>query len=237
MQQATCSHSNPELQSAASDPECLQRKGGTTDSFVTAPSRSMHIGKRQEKIQHALWRELDALQHQVLLKEHEDPTYKPDPDVQHNPLPTMEIARALTEEMIEAEVLRRVDEVIDERLAKVMTAMILRVLIESFQDRSGTLSIMGNIVGSAVATSIERGRLDDLISEHLTRTVDTEDNIHMMTENTLGNRGLSEQSMVPKAQHPKVLGELKTSARMNELVETGNGNNRNSLVAVFPLQK
>lgn len=75
--------------------------------------------------------------------------------------------------MIEAGVSCRVDKVICERLAEMMSAVISWMLSESFQDLLETYSIIGNVVDSALARSVERGHLGGRVRENLTRTVDT----------------------------------------------------------------
>lgn len=87
MQQASGSHSNPKLQCAVADLKRLLQMGRTPDSFGRAPSRSMHISKRREKIQHALRKWLDILEDEVLPQEYDALTYKPEPDVEYIPLP------------------------------------------------------------------------------------------------------------------------------------------------------
>lgn len=123
MQRAICSHSNPTFNSLA-DQGCLLREGGTPDSFGPAASRNTRINISQEERQDALQRELDALEDDVLPQKYKESTYKPNPNVKHDSLPTMEMVGAGIEEMSEAELLCRVDEVISERLAGTMTAMI-----------------------------------------------------------------------------------------------------------------
>lgn len=73
---------------------------------------SMHIGERLEEIQDALQRKLEDSEDDVLQNIYEEPTYKQDPNAEHNPLPTTEIVRAGIEEMIEEKVSHRVDEII-----------------------------------------------------------------------------------------------------------------------------
>lgn len=67
---------------------------------------------------------MDALEDGLVLQEHEEPTYKPDPDREHYPLPTTEMGCTEMEELIEAEIWRRVDEIIDESLTAMITAVI-----------------------------------------------------------------------------------------------------------------
>lgn len=67
------------------------------------------------------------------------------------------------------EVWGRVDEVIDDRLVEMKTAMIPWVPDESFQNLFETRSILVSIVASAQARSIERRHHDDLIGDNLTK--------------------------------------------------------------------
>lgn len=126
VKRASGSHSSPDLQSAGADAERLLCKGGTTDSLCTALSRNTQVGTRQEEIQDALQKELEALKDEVLLHDYEELTYKPYPDAKQDPLPTTGMGRAKMEEMIEVKVLRSVDEIIGEHLTQMMTAMIPR---------------------------------------------------------------------------------------------------------------
>lgn len=71
----------------------------------------------------------------LLQQKYEGPTFKQNPDAEHHSLRTEEMACTQMEEMIKSEVLHRVDEVIHERLAEMMTSIIFRVLRESFQDQ------------------------------------------------------------------------------------------------------
>lgn len=52
-----------------------------------------------------------------------------------------------------------------------------------------------DIVDSVLARSINRGHLDELIDERLTKIMDMEDTTIVMTSNILGNRALITQSL------------------------------------------
>lgn len=69
MHWATHFHYNPEIWSPGCDTDRLLCEGGTTDSFGMVLSRSMHIGKLQEKIQDALQKEWNASENDVLPQE------------------------------------------------------------------------------------------------------------------------------------------------------------------------
>lgn len=97
--------------------------------------------------------------------------------------------------MIQMEVSSHVDEVTGDLLVDMMTAQITRVLSKSFQDRSETCSIMGNIIDIALARSIEREHFEDLISEGLTRIEYTDGTIHIMTNNILQTQEFTHQSV------------------------------------------
>lgn len=117
------------------------------------------------------------------------------------------------------EVLCHVEEIIDEVLAKVMTAIVPRMHSESFQAQSETFSVMGNIVDSVLARSIESGRLHEPINEGHTRITDTESTIHVVTNNILGNRA----SIAPVVSFVKyvtqqLFGKLETSALYDEQI-------------------
>lgn len=146
-----------------------------------------------------LQRVLDVFEDDVLLQEYDEPTYRMDPNAEQNPLLKTGMACAELEGMIEVEVSRRVDDVIHKPLAEMMTATIPRVTSKSFQDQSKTRLVMGSVLGNALARFIERGHLDNLISERLTRNVDSEDTIQVMTINLLGNR----EFMAPVARFVK----------------------------------
>lgn len=129
------------------------------------------------------------------------------------------------------------NEVIDKRLAEMMIALIFWVLGESFQDRLETCSIKENIVGNAISRSIERGRLDNPISEPLTKIVDTEETMHVMTNSIFGNPTFIAPVVgFVKCNPQEVLGELKASTTMNKFYKAGSGKNKNPLVAVSPKQ-
>lgn len=79
----------------------------------------------------------------LLPQEYREPAYKLDPDVEHDPLHTMVMACSEMEELIKTEGSCGVDEVIGERLTWMMTAMIPRMLNESFQHRLKTSRFCG----------------------------------------------------------------------------------------------
>lgn len=66
---------------------------------------------------------------------------------------------------MKAEVLCCVDEAIDESLAELMAMMIQEALSDAFQDRFRSHWNIGSIVDSALARSIKRGNLNDLIGD------------------------------------------------------------------------
>lgn len=92
---------------------------------------------------------------------------------------------------IAAEVLRCMDEAIDDLLAEKMTAIISPVLSKSFQDQLRTILVMGNIIYyNFLSMSIERSHLNDLISELLITILGTENKVQVMTNNTLGSQSI-----------------------------------------------
>lgn len=120
------------------------------------------------------------------------------------------------------EVSRCMYEVIGDRLADLMTAMIPQVLSKSSQDRSEAHSITENTVDSAITSSIEGGHLDDLVSECLRRIVDKENIIHVMTSCILGNWAfIPLVARFVKCNTLNVLHGPKCPATMTEFVETG----------------
>lgn len=151
IQQATTSQFNPDLQSAEADLEHLLVEGEPQTRltrFHRGTCTLVNIKRRYKKSYKENW---SVLEYVVIPQEYEEHTYKPDPDAEHDPLPTTKMVRAEIEEMIEVEVSRCVDEVIGERLAEMMTAMIPLVFNEHFHGRLETGSIMGNIVDGALA--------------------------------------------------------------------------------------
>lgn len=67
---------------------------------------------------------MDALRDDTLPLETEEPTYIPDHDAEHHPLPTMEMIRAEMQDMIEKEVWRPVGAVVNKCLDEMMTVII-----------------------------------------------------------------------------------------------------------------
>lgn len=69
---------------------------------------------------------------------------------------------------------------------------------------------MGNPFDSALAISIERGLLDDLISELLRRIMNIEYIVHVLTDTIVGNlKFIAPGAMFVKCNTQKVLSELK----------------------------
>lgn len=97
--------------------------------------------------------------------------------------------------MMEAEVSCRVDGVVGEPLAEMMTVRIPGGPSVYFQDKWETRSALGNIFDSALARTIERGHLNDLIHGRMTRIVDTEYSMACWLTSSLGARRLSHQSL------------------------------------------
>lgn len=111
--------------------------------------------------------------------------------------------------------------------------MIPWLLSESFQETPETGSITENIVESALPRSFARGHLDEPIDEHLERTVDAEDTMHVMTNHIFGSQAFItpfDKSVKPNSQ--KILGKLRPSTMIKEFIEAGSCNNRKCLVAV-----
>lgn len=148
------------------------------------------------------------------------------------------MARVEIGDKMQVEVLYCVDEVINKLLAKVNTATIHHVLSESFQDRSETPWIMGNIVDRALARSIEREPLHDLIVEHLTKIVYTEDTFHVRTNNILRKRSfIAPVTRFVRCNMQKALNDLKASDTTKKAMENGSGPDGRRLVAVSLEQK
>lgn len=69
-------------------------------------------------------------------------------------------------------------------------------------------------------------------------SMDTDDTNHVMTNNILVSRAfIAIFARFVKRSVQKIRHELKLSAAMNHLMETGSGNNCRYLVAVSPQQK
>lgn len=134
MQRATCSHTNLDVQSASANLKLLRRKVRSTDSFGIAPSRNMDIGKRRTEIQDWVRTELEALEDELLLQQYEEPKEKLEADADHNSLLMTEMAHSESENVIAVEVLSRVNEVIREGLAKIMTAIVSQILSHSYDE-------------------------------------------------------------------------------------------------------
>lgn len=100
LQGATHSHSSPDLESGSANLERFLREGGTTGSFRMVTSRNMTMDEREIEIKDTGQKKLDAFEDVVLPPEHEEPTYKPDHDEEHDPLLTMEMAWFKMEEFI-----------------------------------------------------------------------------------------------------------------------------------------
>lgn len=62
----------------------------------------MPIDTLREEIQDALKSELSALEDDMLPQEYREPTYKLDPDAEHNPPPATETAHAQMEKVTKA---------------------------------------------------------------------------------------------------------------------------------------
>lgn len=158
---------------------------------------------------------MDASEDDISQQEYEEPTYKLDHDEKQNPLPTIEVAHTKFEELIKAEVLRQVDEIIYEHLAVMMTTTIFEEFSESVQDQSETGSIMGNIVYKVLARLVEKENFSDITNDHLTEILVVEDTISLMTNKMLGSGAhIAEGAPFVKRHRQKVLGELRASTTM-----------------------
>lgn len=94
---------------------------------------------------------------------------------------------------------------------------------------------MRNIVDSALARDIDGRHPDGFIGERLTRIMDTKDTFHVMTSNTLRNRGLiAPVAWFMKCITQKVLADLKASTTMRVFIATGSDNHFTRLVTVYP---
>lgn len=78
MHRATCYLSNPEPQSACTDPEHLLYEHRTAVALGTVPQRTMPIEERQKRYTGALQQKLDVLENDVLPQTYEEATSKPD---------------------------------------------------------------------------------------------------------------------------------------------------------------
>lgn len=123
----------------------------------------------------------------MLRQEHEEPTYKPQFDEEHDPPHATTMVCAEIERMIEVGLWQRVGELIRERFAGMKTVVSAWVPSDSLQDWSETRSTIMNIADSSLSSSIKKVHVEDLIGKLLARMGYTKDTIHEMTCNTFRN--------------------------------------------------